>query len=233
MVQRVKKSACNAEDTGDAGSIPGSGRSPREGNGNPLQYFLPEKSHGQRILVGYSPWGHKESDMFEWLSVWVRSACSDPQIKRTLWSHWPPITSPFLHWVIYPLSSSGLQLSILKSQELLHNACVFSTGGIEKFQEGNHICKQQDSCLLIISRKTRLSTPHSFWNLLPSSIQTFKWIVWKYQQTFMAHWIYARHPGHCTELSQFMSIATLQRRVFISPTLQMKSLKYREIKWLT
>ena len=31
----VKASACNA---GDLDSIPGSGRSPREGNGNPLQY---------------------------------------------------------------------------------------------------------------------------------------------------------------------------------------------------
>ena len=46
-------------------SIPGLGRSPGKRNSNPLQYFLPEKSHGQRILVGYSPWGHKESDMFE------------------------------------------------------------------------------------------------------------------------------------------------------------------------
>ena len=25
--------------------------------------FLPEKSHGQRSLVGYSPWGCKEADM--------------------------------------------------------------------------------------------------------------------------------------------------------------------------
>ena len=25
--------------------------------------FLPGKSHGQRSLVGYSPWGHKELDM--------------------------------------------------------------------------------------------------------------------------------------------------------------------------
>ena len=36
----------------------GSGRSPGEGNGNPLQ-ILPGKSHGQSSLVGYSPWGHK------------------------------------------------------------------------------------------------------------------------------------------------------------------------------
>ena len=33
-----KESACNAGDTGDTGLIPGSGRSPGEGNGNPLQY---------------------------------------------------------------------------------------------------------------------------------------------------------------------------------------------------
>jgi len=33
-----KESACQAEDTGDLGSIPGSGRSHAEGNGNPLQY---------------------------------------------------------------------------------------------------------------------------------------------------------------------------------------------------
>ena len=35
MAQTVKESPCNA---GEAGSIPGSGRSPGEGNGNPLQY---------------------------------------------------------------------------------------------------------------------------------------------------------------------------------------------------
>ena len=30
--------------------------------------ILAEKSHGQRSLVGYSPWGHKESDMTEQLN---------------------------------------------------------------------------------------------------------------------------------------------------------------------
>ena len=33
-----KKSSCSAGATGDRGSIPGSGKSPGEGNGNPLQY---------------------------------------------------------------------------------------------------------------------------------------------------------------------------------------------------
>ena len=33
----------------------------------PTPAFLPGKSHGQRYLVGYSPWGCKELDMTEWL----------------------------------------------------------------------------------------------------------------------------------------------------------------------
>ena len=53
----VKASACNA---GDLGSIPGSGSSPGEGNGNPL--LLPGKAHGRRSLVGYIPRGRKESN---------------------------------------------------------------------------------------------------------------------------------------------------------------------------
>ena len=93
-----KESTCNA---GDPGSIPGPGRSPREGtgyllqyswasvvaqtvknppamretwvhpelrrspgggHGNPLQCSCLENPHRQRSLVGYSPWGHKESE---------------------------------------------------------------------------------------------------------------------------------------------------------------------------
>ena len=46
-----KESACNA---GDWGSIPGSGISPGEGNGNPLYYSCLEKSHGQKSLTGYT-----------------------------------------------------------------------------------------------------------------------------------------------------------------------------------
>ncbi|CAI9175329.1 unnamed protein product [Rangifer tarandus platyrhynchus] len=50
-----KESACNS---GDPGSIPGLGRSPGGGHGNPLQYSCLKNPHGQRSLVGYSPWGH-------------------------------------------------------------------------------------------------------------------------------------------------------------------------------
>ena len=57
-----KESTCNLE---DLGLTPGLGRSPGAGHGNPLQYSCLENPHGQRSLVGYSPWGHKESDMTE------------------------------------------------------------------------------------------------------------------------------------------------------------------------
>ena len=111
-----KESACNA---GDPGLISGSGRSPGEGIGYPLQYswaslvaqtvkkpptmrenwvpslgwedpleegmattpvFLPEESHGQRSLAGYSPWGHKESDIateHTHTHVWKKRAFPD------------------------------------------------------------------------------------------------------------------------------------------------------------
>ena len=62
-----KESACNV---GDRGSIPKSGRSPSEGmKWKPTPVFLPGKSHGWRSLVGYSPWGGKESDRSEWLTL--------------------------------------------------------------------------------------------------------------------------------------------------------------------
>ena len=54
---------------GDLGSIPGSGRSPGEGHGNPLQYSCLENPHGQRSLAGYRPWDHKESDTTKRLTL--------------------------------------------------------------------------------------------------------------------------------------------------------------------
>ena len=61
-----KESACNV---GDLGSIHGLGRSPGGGHGNPLQYSCLENPHGQRSLMGCSPWSHKQSDMTEQLST--------------------------------------------------------------------------------------------------------------------------------------------------------------------
>ena len=43
-------------------------KTPWMGTWQPTPGFLPEKYQGQRNLVGYSPWGHKESDMTEGMS---------------------------------------------------------------------------------------------------------------------------------------------------------------------
>ena len=79
-----KESACNA---GDLSLIPGLGRSPAGGHGDPLQYSCPENPQGQRNLMGYSPWGCKELDTTEQLSssininlvyhldMWVAQMC--------------------------------------------------------------------------------------------------------------------------------------------------------------
>ena len=55
----------SAYNAGDLGSIPGSGRSSGEGNGNPLQYSCLENPMDGGTWLGYSPWGRKESDMTE------------------------------------------------------------------------------------------------------------------------------------------------------------------------
>ena len=55
----------------DLGSIPGLLRFPGRQHGNPHQYSCLGNPHGQRSLVGYSPWGHKESDMTERLSTQI------------------------------------------------------------------------------------------------------------------------------------------------------------------
>ena len=63
-----KNLPASVREAGDTGSIPGLGRSPEGGNGNPLQ-FLPGKFHGQRGLPDYSLYGCKELDMAGQLSM--------------------------------------------------------------------------------------------------------------------------------------------------------------------
>ena len=62
----VKNLPANVGGAGGVGSVPGSGRSPGEGNGNPVSpQFLPRESHGQKRLAGHSTWGCQELDLSE------------------------------------------------------------------------------------------------------------------------------------------------------------------------
>ena len=66
QVARVERNRpANEGDVRDSGLILGSGRFPGEGHDNPLQYSCLKNLHGQRSLVGYSPWGCKELDLAE------------------------------------------------------------------------------------------------------------------------------------------------------------------------
>ena len=77
IVQVVKNPPANVGNIKDVGSILGSGRW-RSRARQPTPVFLPGESYGQRSLVGFSPWGHKESDTTEQLN----SSSSNPLIFR-------------------------------------------------------------------------------------------------------------------------------------------------------
>ena len=53
----------------DLGSIPELGRFPWRKEQLPTPVFLPGEFHGQRSLAGYRPWGYKELDMIEGLTL--------------------------------------------------------------------------------------------------------------------------------------------------------------------
>ena len=62
----VKNLLADAENAIDSGYDPWVGKIPWGRNGNSLQYSCLKNSMHKRSLVGYSPWGHKET----WLNAW-------------------------------------------------------------------------------------------------------------------------------------------------------------------
>ena len=62
-------SDCKYLQCGRPGFDPQLGKIPWRWKWPPTPVFLPGKSHGQRSLVGYSSWGHEESDMTEQLTL--------------------------------------------------------------------------------------------------------------------------------------------------------------------
>ena len=80
----VKEPACNA---GDLASIPGSGRSPGGGHGNPLQYSCLENPRGQRSLMGCSPCVSKSQTCHSSVLAWRIPGTGEPGGLPSVGSH--------------------------------------------------------------------------------------------------------------------------------------------------
>ena len=81
----VRNPTAGTRDTGDMGLIPGVGRFPWRRKWQSTPVFLLGESHGQKSLAGCSPWGCKESDMTERLSVNTHKlCCTSPKNKDLL-----------------------------------------------------------------------------------------------------------------------------------------------------
>ena len=110
----------------------------------PAPVFLPGKSHGQRSLGGYSPWGHKESDMTERLSTHTPLLCSNQHLMPSTHLLQPPcpqspsekkddisptIIIPGVSWLDHscPLCSPSTVGPALNPGKLqMSNCCIYS-----------------------------------------------------------------------------------------------------------
>ena len=110
-----KKSGCNA---GDLGLIPGSERPPEEGNGNPLQYSCLEKSmDGGAWQAPGSPWGCKELNLTEWLTVTYNILWEGLHYGKTCGykeKKWSMLYWVYIHWLIHSKSHIYESLHALK-----------------------------------------------------------------------------------------------------------------------
>ena len=104
-----KETACNEGDAGDRFN-PWIRMIPWRRKWQPIPVLLTEKSHGQRSLMDYSPWGHKESDTMEGLNTQHTHFHGPLNFKwlclnfqAIIWSSWYHLQKHLLptdlHWV--------------------------------------------------------------------------------------------------------------------------------------
>ena len=84
-----KNRPVNAGDARDAILIPGLGRSPEVGNGNPFQYSCMENSMDRGAWWAKSPRSYKELDMTKQLSTYMyMCVCVNQRLETSLVVHW-------------------------------------------------------------------------------------------------------------------------------------------------
>ena len=84
---------------------------------HPTPVLLPGKSHGQRSLVGYSPWGRWELDMTQWLHFHFSLSCIGEGNGNPLQCSWWENPRDSTTWwaAIYGVAQSRTQLKRLSS----------------------------------------------------------------------------------------------------------------------
>ena len=121
----------SAPSAGDPGSIPGLGRSPREGNGYPLPVLLPGNSHGQRAWWA-TVHGVTESDATEWLSLYFtslkigKSTLVRTKCGKEITSKHSLISYPIFQW--WTLIFKSLWLSAAPWAQALHTNITSQLG---------------------------------------------------------------------------------------------------------
>ena len=109
----AKESASNAR---NPSSIARSGRSPGEGNGNPLHYSCLENSMDRQAWQAtYSPWVCKESDATELLTLWEYTLQDDNILPRVVF-----LLSFLLRLVVKDISLSSILILLSSTQYYLH-----------------------------------------------------------------------------------------------------------------
>ena len=100
----------------------------------PTLVLLPRKSHGWRSLVGYSPWGHEESDTTEWLHFHFSLSCigegngsplqcsclENPRDRGAWWAWWVygvTQSQTWLKWLSSPSCCEGMAQGPPKGNE--------------------------------------------------------------------------------------------------------------------
>ena len=170
-----KESACKV---GDLGSLPGVGRSPGGGHGDPLRYSCLENPHGQRSLVGYSPLGCKELGTTERLKLSPSpspSSVSHPSIQYIM-------LAPFFFFPQKGMSRHGV-----KGWE---EGCHYRSVGWNTYQLGQ-VCEYEPQAQWICSlfHGSQLHPRH-----LPTQIQS------RSERLYTLLWV--DQPLHITRLEK-------------------------------
>ena len=148
----VKNPPANA---GDARSIPWSGRSPGEGNGNPLQYACLGNPVDRRAWLGCSPWDSKESDMTQQLNNNGKLSC-----VKCLFRSLPIF---FFYWVVFLLVNFESSLYFLDTHSLGDDIPSNSSRLCLSFRAVSFTCQKLH--ILMISN---LSFLHVIFKFLPN-----------------------------------------------------------------